>query len=126
MQLALEFLLIGERTALGQHAILRLDVNGVGTGRLASPTRPHGQLAARGARRRNAGREAFEVVWGPMLEAKFSASARQASMVWFWGKVALRGASRSGGRRRSSERWRSLRFSSTATSSSIQSAAPSR
>ncbi|HVA22842.1 MAG TPA: NAD(P)/FAD-dependent oxidoreductase [Chloroflexota bacterium] len=50
--------------------------------------------------RRVVGREAFEVIWGPMLEAKFSAYARQASMVWFWGKIALRGASRSAGKER--------------------------
>jgi protoporphyrinogen oxidase len=46
------------------------------------------------------GRQAFDVVWGPMLQAKFSVYAREASMVWFWGKIALRGASRSGGKER--------------------------
>jgi protoporphyrinogen oxidase len=50
--------------------------------------------------RKVVGREAFDVVWGPMLEAKFSAYAHQASMVWFWGKIALRGASRSAGKER--------------------------
>lgn len=50
--------------------------------------------------RRAVGRQAFDVVWGPMLQAKFSDFARQASMVWFWGKIALRGASRSGGKER--------------------------
>lgn len=50
--------------------------------------------------RRTVGHQAFEVVWGPMLEAKFSTYARQASMVWFWGKIALRGASRSAGQER--------------------------
>jgi protoporphyrinogen oxidase len=50
--------------------------------------------------RRVVGRQAFDVVWGPMLRAKFSTYARQASMVWFWGKIALRGASRSGGKER--------------------------
>ena len=50
--------------------------------------------------RRVVGRQAFEVVWGPMLQAKFSVYARRASMVWFWGKIALRGASRSGGKER--------------------------
>ncbi len=33
-----------------------------------------------------------------MLDAKFSKFSRQASMVWFWGKIALRGASRRAGR----------------------------
>lgn len=50
--------------------------------------------------RKAVGKQAFEVVWGPMLEAKFSDYARQASMVWFWGKIALRGASRGGGKER--------------------------
>ncbi len=47
--------------------------------------------------RKVVGRQAFDVVWGPMLEAKFAKYARDASMVWFWGKIALRGASRSSG-----------------------------
>ncbi|HLY63941.1 MAG TPA: NAD(P)/FAD-dependent oxidoreductase, partial [Chloroflexota bacterium] len=50
--------------------------------------------------RRVVGRQAFEVVWGPMLQAKFSKYAREASMVWFWGKIALRGASRQAGKER--------------------------
>ncbi|MDE3077963.1 MAG: FAD-dependent oxidoreductase, partial [Chloroflexota bacterium] len=49
---------------------------------------------------RAVGRRAFAVVWGPMLEAKFSRYSRQASMVWFWGKVAVRGASRQSGQER--------------------------
>ncbi|MGH2469699.1 MAG: NAD(P)/FAD-dependent oxidoreductase, partial [Chloroflexota bacterium] len=48
--------------------------------------------------RRAVGRRAFDVVWGPMLQAKFSDWSREASMVWFWGKIAARGASRQGGR----------------------------
>src|SRR5207302_5872812 len=39
-----------------------------------------------------------DVVWGPMLQAKFSAFAKDASMVWFWAKIALRGASRDSGK----------------------------
>src|SRR6266571_513076 len=35
-----------------------------------------------------------------MLQAKVSIYARDASRVWFWGKVALRGASRSAGKER--------------------------
>jgi protoporphyrinogen oxidase len=50
--------------------------------------------------RKVVGRQAFDVVWGPMLEAKFSKYARDASMVWFWGKIALRGASRQSGKER--------------------------
>ncbi|MBV9120440.1 MAG: NAD(P)/FAD-dependent oxidoreductase, partial [Chloroflexi bacterium] len=48
--------------------------------------------------KRVVGRQAFDVIWGPMLEAKFSRYAHDASMVWFWGKIALRGASRESGK----------------------------
>jgi protoporphyrinogen oxidase len=48
--------------------------------------------------RKVVGREAFDVVWGPMLRAKFSTFAADASMVWFWAKIALRGASRDSGK----------------------------
>lgn len=43
------------------------------------------------------GREGYERVWGPLLRAKFGARAADVSMVWFWGKVHLRFASRPGG-----------------------------
>ncbi|MHB8620167.1 MAG: NAD(P)/FAD-dependent oxidoreductase [Chloroflexota bacterium] len=45
-----------------------------------------------------AGPNLFDVVWGPLLEAKFSRYAHDASMVWLWGKLALRGASRRSGK----------------------------
>jgi protoporphyrinogen oxidase len=43
------------------------------------------------------GREGYERVWGPLLRAKFGERAADVSMVWFWGKVHLRFASRPGG-----------------------------
>ena len=43
------------------------------------------------------GREGYEAVWGPLLRAKFGRHADDVSMVWFWGKIYLRFASRPGG-----------------------------
>ena len=58
MQLALEFLLVGELAAGRDRAVLRLDVDGVGPDRLAlaAPPVPLGD-----ARGREAGHEAFEI-----------------------------------------------------------------
>ena len=44
--------------------------------------------------RSKVGREGYERVWGPLLRAKFSEHAEDVSMVWFWGKIYLRFASR--------------------------------
>ncbi|MBI4297067.1 MAG: NAD(P)/FAD-dependent oxidoreductase [Chloroflexi bacterium] len=41
-----------------------------------------------------AGRRNYEVVWGPLLRGKFGEMADQVSMVWFWGKIHQRFASR--------------------------------
>lgn len=43
------------------------------------------------------GREGYERVWGALLRAKFGTKAEDVSLVWFWGKVHLRFASRPGG-----------------------------
>src|SRR6185295_14689645 len=43
------------------------------------------------------GKEGYDRVWGPLLRAKFGAYADDVSMVWFWGKIYLRFASRQGG-----------------------------
>ena len=43
------------------------------------------------------GREGYEKVWGPLLRAKFGPRAADISLVWFWGKIHLRFASRPGG-----------------------------
>ena len=44
-----------------------------------------------------AGKNVYERVWGPLLRAKFGTSYDQVSMAWYWGKVALRFASRKRG-----------------------------
>lgn len=46
---------------------------------------------------RAVGQQGYEKVWGPLLRAKFGPHADDVSMVWFWGKVFLRFASRPGG-----------------------------
>ncbi len=46
---------------------------------------------------RAVGEQGYDAVWGPLLRAKFGAHADEVSMVWFWGKIYLRFASRGGG-----------------------------
>ena len=43
----------------------------------------------------HAGGKAFDAVWGPLLHQKFAERADEVAMVWLWGKVYLRGRSRS-------------------------------
>ncbi|HLE01921.1 MAG TPA: amine oxidase, partial [Dehalococcoidia bacterium] len=42
------------------------------------------------------GQRNYDVVWGPLLRGKFGASYAEVGMVWFWGKIRLRFASRRG------------------------------
>jgi protoporphyrinogen oxidase len=46
---------------------------------------------------RHVGQRNYEVVWGPLLRGKFGTAHDQVGMVWFWGKIFLRFASRRGG-----------------------------
>ena len=46
---------------------------------------------------RAVGQQGYDAVWGPLLRAKFGAHADEISMVWFWGKIYLRFASRNRG-----------------------------
>lgn len=43
------------------------------------------------------GKQATEVIWKPLLRGKFGTHADEVSMVWLWGKIALRGGSRKQG-----------------------------
>ncbi len=43
------------------------------------------------------GRRGYDAVWGPLLRAKFGQHAEDVAMVWFWGKIYLRFASRAEG-----------------------------
>lgn len=45
--------------------------------------------------RRHMGERVWRTVWGPLLDQKFAEMAEQVAMVWLWGKVYLRGRSRS-------------------------------
>jgi protoporphyrinogen oxidase len=40
------------------------------------------------------GKQVYQVVWEPLLRAKFGSFAREVSAVWFWNKLVLRGGSR--------------------------------
>jgi protoporphyrinogen oxidase len=53
------------------------------------------QVTARDWVLRHAGLRVYETVWGPLLQQKFAELAHQVAMVWLWGKVHLRGRSRS-------------------------------
>jgi protoporphyrinogen oxidase len=46
---------------------------------------------------RHVGQRNYDVVWGPLLRGKFGTAHDQVSMVWFWGKIFLRFASRGAG-----------------------------
>ena len=46
------------------------------------------------------GKRNYDVVWGPLLKNKFGASFDEVGMVWLWGKVHLRLASRAKGKER--------------------------
>ncbi len=54
-------------------------------------------LTAAEAMPRFVGRRATETVWKPLLRGKFGQHWDEVSMVWLWGKIALRGQSRKGG-----------------------------
>lgn len=43
---------------------------------------------------KNAGRNVYDKVWGPLLEAKFDDDAEAISAVWLWNKFKLRGSTR--------------------------------
>jgi len=45
--------------------------------------------------RRHQGERTWRTVWGPLLYQKFSDDAERVAMVWLWGKLYLRGRSRS-------------------------------
>jgi protoporphyrinogen oxidase len=47
--------------------------------------------------RRWSGAGAYNVIFGPLLRGKFGSSADEVTMTWLWGKIHLRGASRSEG-----------------------------
>jgi protoporphyrinogen oxidase len=75
---------------------LRLGLTALWLRRVSDYQRYEGQRASRWIVSR-VGREGYDRVWGPLLRAKFGEHADDISMVWFWGKLYLRFASREGG-----------------------------
>jgi protoporphyrinogen oxidase len=45
--------------------------------------------------RRHQGQRVWKKVWGPLFHQKFAEDAEKVAMVWLWGKLCLRGKSRS-------------------------------
>jgi protoporphyrinogen oxidase len=45
--------------------------------------------------RRHQGERTWRTIWGPLFHQKFAEDAEQVAMVWLWGKLCLRGRSRS-------------------------------
>jgi len=62
--------------------------------RSKDPTRFEGVTAADWIRRHQ-GERVWRSVWGPLLYQKFADDAERVAMVWLWGKLCLRGTSRS-------------------------------
>jgi protoporphyrinogen oxidase len=60
------------------------------------------QISASRWLRRTAGREVYDLIWGPLLRAKFGRHAESISMAWVWSKMRLRGTSRTRGGSRES------------------------
>ena len=75
---------------------LRLGLAALWLRRVTDWRRYQGRGAADWIRSR-VGRRGYEAVWGPLLRAKFGDRAEDVSLVWFWGKIHLRFASRPGG-----------------------------
>jgi len=57
--------------------------------------KPLEEITAREWLIRMAGQRVYDVVWGPLMRAKFGSYADQVAAVWFWNKLKLRGGSRS-------------------------------
>ena len=53
-------------------------------------------VTARAWMERAVGKKAFAAFWGPLLKGKFAGEADRVGMVWLWGKIYLRFASRKG------------------------------
>jgi len=62
--------------------------------RSKDPARFEGVTAADWIRRHQ-GERVWRSVWGPLLYQKFADDAERVAMVWLWGKLCLRGTSRS-------------------------------
>jgi protoporphyrinogen oxidase len=75
---------------------LRLGLAALWLRRISDWRRYEGQRASDWIRRA-VGQRGYDAVWGPLLRAKFGQHAEDVAMVWFWGKIYLRFASRDEG-----------------------------
>jgi protoporphyrinogen oxidase len=62
--------------------------------RIGDPSK-YEQMPAAEWVRRHQGERVWRSVWGPLLYQKFADDAERVAMVWLWGKLRLRGTSRS-------------------------------
>jgi protoporphyrinogen oxidase len=69
---------------------LRMGVAVLAVQKFGKDPTPYEQVTARDWIRRRMGAGAWDVVWGPLLRAKFGARADEISMVWLWSKFTLR------------------------------------
>ncbi len=56
---------------------------------------PFEDITAKDWIRKHQGERVWRSVWGPLLDQKFAEDADKVAMVWLWGKLCLRGTSRS-------------------------------
>jgi len=71
-------------------ARVRMGAGALALQRLGRDVRPFERITARQLVERWMGPSAWEVVWGPLLRAKFGSRAEQISGGWLWGKLSLR------------------------------------
>jgi protoporphyrinogen oxidase len=57
--------------------------------------RPLERITAKEWLVKHAGEKAYKICWEPLLTSKFGEKHDQISMAWFWGKIKLRGSTRS-------------------------------
>jgi protoporphyrinogen oxidase len=77
-------------TPLSLPARVRMGAAVVLLQRLGKRVEPYESQTAREWIERAMGREAWEVVWGPLLRGKFGDRAEDISMAWLWSKLTLR------------------------------------
>lgn len=71
-------------------ARIRMGAGALALQRFARHVEPFERITARELVERWMGQGAWEVVWGPLLRAKFGSRAEQISGAWLWGKLSLR------------------------------------
>jgi protoporphyrinogen oxidase len=69
---------------------VRMGLAVVALQRLARTVEPFERITARELVERRFGREAWEVLWGPLLRAKFGDRADEVSGAWLWSKLTVR------------------------------------